>query len=111
MSSNPSGVRKFWESFKAYYLRQFASLFLMLAAVALGLLLRENVNWLKENVDFPLMALLSGIIGIIAPNIVQFGNAGKVLTGSENKRINLLVGAGAIIVVLILANALVSRIL
>ena len=76
MNSNPSGWRKNWGSFKAYYLHQFVSLFWMLGAVGIGLLLRENNEWLKNAIDFPLMALLSGIFGIMIPNLAQFEKAG-----------------------------------
>ena len=98
MSSKPSSYRKAWDDFKAFYLRQFVSLFWMLLAVGIGLVLRESVPWLEENIDFPLMALISGIIGIMIPNLAQFGNAGKVLTKSENRSLNLLVGAAVTVI-------------
>lgn len=109
MSSKPSGYRKAWDNFKAFYIRQFVSLFWMLGAVTLGLFLREMLPWLQQNVDFPLMLLLSGIIGIMIPNLVQFGRAGKVLTKSENRHLNLLVGAAVTLIILLLANALIGR--
>jgi hypothetical protein len=111
MNSNPSGWRNFWGSFKAYYLHQFVSLFWMLGAVGVGLYLRENIDWLKVRIDFPLMALLSGIFGIMIPNYAQFGKAGKVLTGSEDERINVFVGVGVIVLILLLGNLLVSQII
>jgi hypothetical protein len=109
MNSNPSGWRKSWVSFKAYYLHQFVSLFWMLGAVGVGLYLRENIEWLKNAIEFPLMALLSGIFGIMIPNLSQFGKAGRVLTKSDNARINLLVGVGVIVVILVLGNLLISQ--
>jgi len=83
----------------------------MLVAVGIGLTLRENLPWLKSNIDYPLMALLSGIVGIMIPNFVDFGNAGKVLTKNENPRINLLVGVTVTLIVLLLANSLLRRFL
>ena len=109
MNSNPSGWRKSWVSFKAYYLHQFVSLFWMLGAVGVGLYLRENIEWLKDAIEFPLMALLSGIFGIMIPNLAQFGKAGKVLTKGEDERMNIMVGVGVIVVILVLGNLLVSQ--
>jgi len=83
----------------------------MLAAVAIGLTLRQNIPWLNRNIDYPFMALMSGIIGIMIPNFVQFGKAGKVVTKSENPRINLLVGITVTLLVLLLANAVLDRFL
>jgi hypothetical protein len=111
VSTKPSSRRKAWDNFKAFYFRQFISLIWMLVAVGIGLTLRENILWLKTNVDYPLMALLSGIIGIMIPNFVHFGSAGKVLTKSENPRINLLVGVTVTLLVLLFANALLNQFL
>lgn len=89
-------------------MRQFVALVWMLGAVGIGLVLREWVPWLRENVDFPLMALISGVIGIMIPNLAQFGDAGRVVTKGENRRVNLLVGVGITILLLLAFNFLVG---
>lgn len=97
-----------WANLKSFYVRQFVSLIWMLVAVGAGLTLRERIPWLKENVDFPLMALLSGIFGIIIPNAAQFDKAGWVVTRSENRGFNLLVGIGIVVLFLLLFNAFIT---
>lgn len=95
-------------SIKKFYVRQFTSLFWMLLAVAVGLTIREMLPALKANIEISTMALVSGLIGIVIPNVAQFGRAGKVMTKGNNRRVNLLVGAGITLLLLLIFNWLVA---
>ena len=86
---------------KAFYVRQFKSLIWMLLALGLGLTLREIVPWLNQRIDPATMALISGLAGIIGPNMAQFARAGGVITRNENPRTNMLVGAGTTLLALL----------
>lgn len=107
MTNQPKSKRE-KGPFTKFYIRQFTSLFWMLAAVVIGLSLREYYPWLKQSIELSTMALISGLFGIVIPNIAQFGNAGKVLTKTSNRWINLLVGAGITLILLLLFNWLVG---
>ena len=95
--------------FTKFYIRQFKSLFWMLLALVIGLSLRESSAWLKDAIDLSTMALISGLAGIMIPNLAQFGSAGKVITKANNNRVNLLVGAGITLLALLLFNLLVGN--
>jgi hypothetical protein len=94
-------------SFTKFYIRQFKSLFWMLLAVVIGLSLRESWAWLKAAIDLSTMALISGLVGIVIPNLAQFGSAGKVITKANNNRVNFLVGAGITLLALLVFNLIV----
>jgi uncharacterized membrane protein YbjE (DUF340 family) len=99
------------KNLKDFYIRQFVSLLWMLAAIAVGLLLREQIPWLKQNVEYPLMLLLSGGVGILLSNTSQFRKAGAVITRVENPRLNILIGFAIVVALLLLLNAVMSLVL
>jgi hypothetical protein len=94
----------------AFYMRQFKSLFWMLLSIAVGLALRESWPGLKEGIDLATMALLSGIAGIIGPNLPQFARAGGVITKRDNSLTNTLIGAGITLLFLLLVSSLFANI-
>lgn len=108
-SERPPRARR--TGLKDFFWRQFLSLFWMLGAIGAGLLLRERITWLSENIDPPLMILISGVAGVLLPNLRQFGRAGGVITRKENSRSNVLVGFVVIVVVLLAFNVVFSLVI
>lgn len=94
---------------KAFYVRQFISLIWMLMGLGSALLMREQIPWLKENIEFPTMALIGGAVGIVIPNVKQFGNAGRLVTRGENEQVNVFVGAAITILLLLLFSFVVGQ--
>lgn len=74
----------------------------MLIAIVVGLTLHSQLPWLNQSIDRPTMALLSGVLGILLPNVAQFGRAGEVLTKDDDHQRNTLVGIGLTILVMLL---------
>ena len=109
--ANKSKRKRELGPFTRFYIRQFTSLFWMLLVVGIGLSIREITPWLKEAIELPMMALISGLFGIMIPNLSQFGKAGKVITKTENNWVNLIVGAGITLLMLLLFNWFVGRII
>ena len=100
-----------WQSLKRFYIRQFLSLLVMLVVIGFGLLLRESIPWLKENIDYPLMLLLSGLVGILVPNITRIRSAGREITRDEESPIGTLASVAVIFIALVLVSVLLTVVL
>ena len=97
--------------FKAFYWRQFSALFWMLAGMTGALTLRGLVPWLSENVSYASTLLIGGVLGIVVPNLIHFGSAGKAITQKDDPTTNLLVGAGLTLLLFLLVGLILSRVL
>jgi hypothetical protein len=106
-NETPGPQRNWWANFKSFYFRQIVSLVWMLAAIGLGLLLRGQITWLADHVDYSLTILLSGFFGLMIPNLAQFGRAGRIITRGENARLNLLAAVAMVVILVLLFHSLV----
>lgn len=95
---------------KAFYWRQVAAQLWMFAGIAGAMTLREVLPWLKENVSYASMLLIGGVLGTLVPNLVHFGQAGKVITKGENPTTNFLVGTGATLLLFVLVVVVLTAI-
>lgn len=96
--------------FKAFYWRQFSALFWMFAGIAGAMTFREVLPWIKEHISYATMLLIGGVLGILVPNLIHFGQAGKVITRGENAATNLIVGA-SLTLLFLLVGLILSRFL
>ena len=75
-----------------YRLRRRRNMNGLFGGIGLGLVVDSLVPWIRENLDLTSLILWSGALGMVVTNFRQFGLAGAVLTGGENKALNYFIG-------------------
>jgi hypothetical protein len=76
----------------------------MAAGIGLGLMAGSLIPWVRANVSLGLVVLWGGAIGGIAASHERFAQAGAIITRTQNRFANYLVGFG--IPIFIIAAAL-----
>jgi hypothetical protein len=77
---------------KDYRLRRRRNMIGLFGGIGLGLVVGGLVPWIRENLEFTSLILWSGAVGMVVTNFRQFGHAGAVLKGGENKALNYFIG-------------------
>ena len=75
-----------------YRLRRRRNMIGLFGGIGLGFVVGSLVPWIRENLNLTSLILWSGVVGMVVTNFRQFGHAGAVLTGGENKVLNYFIG-------------------
>jgi hypothetical protein len=75
-----------------YRLRRRRNMIGLFGGIVLGFVVGSLVPWIRDNFDLTSLILWSGVVGMVVTNFRQFGRAGAVLTGGENKALNYFIG-------------------
>lgn len=86
--------------------RQYSGLF---GGIGLGMMVSALIPWVRNNVDLTTVILWSGAAGVVITSWEQFEAAGGALTRKPGRALNLAVGFGLPLLLIVLLSYFIQR--